>query len=104
MIYLIPDTQEGLDLANTLRNQQITQGKGALLIRPDCDGDPVHLLEKIIDGDRFIPGEKTVDQIKWKKESIVILVGIGRDLLADLDYKCPGFSTYFGPYRDFGVL
>lgn len=103
MIYILPDTETGLASAAMLRDQQIHQRNGALLIRPDCDGEINHLIEKIIAKDKFIPGEKTVDEINWKPSSIVILVGKGQLFLLEFEKVLPGFTEYFGPIKEIGL-
>lgn len=83
-------------LANSMRNTAISGGRGALLIDDHSDGDAIHHLEKIIQGDKFVPGTAASD-VRWKKDSQVILVNSGADRLAEFETICPGFTTVFGP-------
>lgn len=98
MIYTLPNTEDGLAYANSLRDNQLRQHKGALLVREDCDGDDPHLLEKILDGVKFNPAVP-VEKQPWKPESIVILVGKASSKLAAFEKLLPGFEKHFGPVK-----
>ena len=96
MIYLVPNTENGLAFANTLRDGQISKKAGALLVREDCDGGNKELLEKIlvsVEFNRNIPCDKQ----PWKPGAIVILIGEASERLAEFEEMCPGFEKYFGP-------
>lgn len=83
-------------LANSLRNTAISQGRGAMLIDDHADGEAHIHLEKIIKGDRFIPGTPA-SEVNWKDGVTVILVNKGEDRLAEFEAICPGFTEMFGP-------
>lgn len=95
MIYKLPNTEKGLAQANEIRDAQIAKGAGCLLIREDCDGHPIHLLEKIIAGDRLVPGVFTAEQIRWKPDSVVIFIGKSEKLLDEFEQLVPGFKRIF---------
>ena len=96
MIYLVPNTENGVALANTLRDGQIAKKLGALLVREDCDGENPRLLEKILVAVEF-NGAVSCDKQPWKPGSIVILVGEASAKLDEFEAMCPGFKEYFGP-------
>lgn len=83
-------------VAVALRNNQITLGKGALLIDESQDGELQHLLEKIIAGDALAPGT-AADQINWKPEPLVILVGARESMLTEIEQMVPGFAAKHAP-------
>jgi hypothetical protein len=89
-------------LANSMRNTAISSGCGALMIDDHADGEAVHHLEKIIQGDRFVPGTAAAD-VKWKKDPKVILVNSGEDRLKEFETICPGFTTVHGPVSKMNV-
>jgi hypothetical protein len=96
MIYTIANTEAGLLQANALRNANIAQKKGALLVREDCDGGNKELLEKILVAVEF-DAQTPVASQPWKPDSIVILVGAAASKLDDFEAMCPGFTEFFGP-------
>lgn len=104
MIYKVANDEFGVNFANTMRNQNIHQMKGALLVREDCDGEVNRLLEKIIVADKFVPGEKDIAEINWKPDPVIILVGTASAFLAKFEEACPGFTEFFGPVRDVGSM
>lgn len=85
-------------LANSLRNSSIGQGKGALLVDDTQDGDPRHLLEKIIVA---VPLTEptSADKIPWKPDPVIVLVGDKISVLEDFEALAPGFLKKFGPVR-----
>ncbi len=83
-------------VAVALRNNQITNGKSALLIDEQQDGELLHLIEKIIAGDPLKPGT-AADQINWKPEPLVILVGARETMLAEIEQMVPGFGAKHAP-------
>ena len=99
MIILVPNTEDGLIYANALRNSQISQMKGALLVREDCNGGNKELLEKILVGVQFDPSIP-VDKQPWKPDSLVILVGAASAKLAEFEALQPGFEAFFGPVKE----
>lgn len=102
MIYTLPNTEDGQAYANSLRDNQLRQHKGALLVREDCDGGNKELLEKILAGvvlDTSIP----VDEQPWKPESMVILVGKASAKLSEFEAMLPGFADYFGPMKTISI-
>lgn len=97
-----PTTDE--TLANSVRNTQIGQGKGALIVRKsqtDNRGNPPeprHLLEKII-VEMALPADGKpipADEIPWKNEPAVILTGGEVDILEAFEAIVPGFNQMFG--------
>lgn len=113
MIIIIngPDDAANSLLANSLRNTQISQGKGALLADVGQDGDPRHQLEKIIAGDTLEEskafaeraGQELIDAIPWKPEPAIILVGEQEALLEKLEALVPGLTGKFGPVTRMGA-
>ena len=87
-------------LANALRNNQVSQKRGALLIDEQTEGELVHMVEKIIAGAVLVPGTPA-DKIPWKPESAVILVGDRASMLSsilyDIEKMVPGFTATHGP-------
>lgn len=81
-------------VATALRNSQVGQGKGCLLIDETTEGDLNHLLEKIIVG---IPFEEGMTDIPWKKESMVIFVNDTDKLIEEFEKMVPGFVEQLGP-------
>lgn len=85
-------------LANSVRNSQVSQGKGALIVRLGCTDEPRHLLEKIIVA-VALPADGTpvsAEDVPWKPESTVILVGGAEDFLEVFESLVPGFNDLFG--------
>lgn len=83
-------------LANALRNNQISNKKGALLIDEANDGDPVPLLEKILNGVALRPGVPANEQA-WKPDCSVIFVGAQSSMLDTFEMLAPGFAALHGP-------
>lgn len=83
-------------LANALRNYQIANGRGALMVDEAGDADPKALLEKIISAAQ-LPAGADVKAVPWKPNSAVILVGGQDKLLATFEKLVPGFTAYFAP-------
>jgi hypothetical protein len=97
-------------LANSLRNRHIGRGldekagvfHGALLIDEDQDGEPRHLLEKLIHG-MALPGDGTpvnAKEIPWKADPQVVIVGKKQEkLLDEFEKLIPGFKAKVGPVK-----
>jgi GTPase SAR1 family protein len=94
-------------LANALRNSQITQSqpaegiyKGALLIDDDNDGETKPLIEKLLNGVE-LPDEPPADlsKLPWKDDPLIIIVGDEKPVLKRLEKALPGFADFFGPIR-----
>lgn len=86
-------------VANALRNNQVSNKQGALLIDENNDGANNHLLEKIIVGvplPEVIPAN-WADTIPFKPKSMIILVGDKQSKLQDFEKILPGFCEKFGP-------
>lgn len=85
-------------LAAAVRNSQIGQGKGALIVRAGDDAEPRHLLEKIIVAVALPEDGAPVaaEDVPWKPESTVILVGGAEDFLEVFESLVPGFNDLFG--------
>lgn len=78
--------------AQLARGQKITAREGALILS-DLGGEPQHLIEKIMDGQRFVG--QPLNQIKWKKNPVVYVVGAaGKKLLAQIEAMAPGFTAF----------
>jgi hypothetical protein len=95
------------ELANALRNSQITQSnpsegvyKGALLIDDDNDGETKPLIEKLLKGVE-LPDEPPADlsKLPWKDDPLIIIVGDEKGVLKRLEKALPGFTQFFGPVR-----
>jgi len=81
-------------IANAIRNSQIGQSKGCLLLDETTTGELNHLLEKIIIGVPFTEGMK---DIPWKKEAMVVAVNDKAELLDEFEKMVPGFREQLGP-------
>lgn len=85
-------------LANALRNSQITNGKGALLVDDTNDGEIKPLLEKLLVGVE-LPKKPPADlaTLPWKDDPLVIVVGAKASILDEFEARLPGFKKFFGP-------
>lgn len=83
-------------IAAALRNNQITLGKGALLIDEQQEGELQHQLEKIIIAEPLKPGTPAAD-VPWKPDPLVILVGAKANTLEQIEALAPGFTEALGP-------
>lgn len=81
-------------IANALRNSQIGQKKGCLLLDETTVGEINHLLEKIIVGAPFKEGMK---DIPWKDDVMVITVNDKDSMLDEIGKLVPGFIETHGP-------
>jgi len=114
-------------IADMLRNNQINNGKGALLIDPAQGGEPRFLLEKLVegsaqapkvapDGSAFVPvshfgvepGDDTLvvwnaDRVAWKPDPLVVLLGGDTSILDQFEAIAPGFKAMMGPVRTLPV-
>jgi hypothetical protein len=89
-----PRTGKSL-IANALRNNAISFGNGALLIDENVEAEPKALLEKIIKG---VPLSTTkIEDLPWKHDPQIILVGNASHYLALFEELVPGFRVKFGP-------
>lgn len=102
-------------LANSMRDQHISTGgpllpdakkgwkpNGSLLVDEDQDGDPRHLLEKLLHGDALPTDGSPVkaEQLNWKNDPQVIVVGKKQEKLLDTFEKLvPGFAKKVGPVK-----
>lgn len=82
-------------IARALRNNQISNKKGALLIDEDQNGELNIQLEKIIAGDNF--NTKTWKSLPWKPDAMIITVGDKDKVLDEFEAMMPGFKEFFGP-------
>lgn len=85
-------------LANALRNSQITNGKGALLVDDTSDGEIKPLIEKLLMGVE-LPETPPADlsDLPWKEDPLVIVVGKKARILDEFEAALPGFKEFFGP-------
>lgn len=83
-------------IANALRGNHVAKKLGVLLVDEQNDGDPVHLLEKLIAGDPLSAGTPA-GKINWKPEPLVILVGSQIDMLDVFEELVPGFHKTMSP-------
>lgn len=84
-------------IAVALRNAQVAQAKGALLVDEDQDGDTAALIEKVLVGDP-LPSEPTDAKVlPWKPETDIILVGDKAKMLDAFEALVPGFTAFHGP-------
>jgi hypothetical protein len=85
-------------IANALRNNAISNGRGALMVDENSDAELRYLLEKILDGVVLRPGVPAAEQ-KWKPNCTVVLVGDrAYETLADFEILAPGFAQLHGPH------
>jgi len=89
-------------IANALRNMVLNYRqsgdaeRGALLIEEGFQGEIKGLLEKIIKGEELKFGAK-LEEIPWKPNPEVIVIGSGIGVLDDIETLLPGFKKKFGP-------
>lgn len=95
-----PEKSGKTQLAHALRDSQICNGKGALLIDDDNDGELKPLIEKILDGTE-LPDEPPADlsKLPWREDPLIILVGDKAKMLKTFEAALPGFNKFFGPVR-----
>lgn len=92
-----PETGKTL-IANALRNNQISNKHGALLIDEGSEGDTDILLEKIIVGVNVpVEAPKDLKDIPWKPNAMVILIGEKVEMLDVFEARLPGFKKHFAP-------
>lgn len=82
-------------IARALRNNQISNKKGALLIDEDQLGELHIQLEKIIDGVPY--NLKNWQSLPWKADAMIITVGDKAKVLDEFEKMMPGFKERFGP-------
>jgi hypothetical protein len=90
-------------IANALRNSAIANGRGALIVDEQTDGEFNALVEKILAG-VGLPDPVPLnwaDTLPFKKEPVIIFVGSAVERLAEFEEKLPGFTEKFSPV--FGV-
>jgi hypothetical protein len=97
-------------IANALRNNQIANKRGALLVDEDQPGEIKPLLEKLLvgvplptppadadDGARARWREDfDINALPWKAEPMVILVGGKEAVLDQFEEAAPGFKKLMG--------
>lgn len=105
---------ETFELAQQMRGEQINKRGGALILDASKEGDPKHLLEKLIDGEKY--AGKSYDDTKWKGrvsgedettgepvsvwlvKPLVLVVGdASMPMLDEMEKLVPGFVEKFGP-------
>ena len=102
-------------LANSMRDRHIGAGgpltpdakkdwkpNGALLIDEGQDGEPRHLIEKLLHGDALPADDSPVkaSELNWKNDPQVIIVGKKQEKLLDVFEKLvPGFEKKVGPVK-----
>jgi hypothetical protein len=84
-------------IATALRNNQISNKNGALLVDESSGGELDILLEKLLVGINLPAVVTNLAELPWKPEPMVILVGDKAALLADFEARLPGFAAFFGP-------
>jgi hypothetical protein len=84
-------------IANALRNNQISNKNGALLVDDTSDGELDVLLEKLLVGVNLPAVVDNLAELPWKPEPMVILVGDKASLLDAFEARLPGFTAFFGP-------
>jgi hypothetical protein len=109
------DKAAGRTLAATMRNTQIGNGRGCLILDDlAAEADVEVLVEKLIVGDK-VPVDvvkhatveivddapvvkRGIDAIKWKNDPFVIVVGeVGKTLIKKIEERVPGFIAKFSP-------
>ena len=85
-------------LANALRNEQIRNGKGALLVDDDQEGEIKPLVEKLLKGVEFPVDDppKDLKSLPWKDNPMLIVVEGKRKFFEELEDFCPGLAKIFG--------
>lgn len=103
-------------MANAMRNAHIGKTEpfgpdspknwrphGLLMIDDDQEGEPRHLIEKLLHGVSLPADGTPVDakKLDWKAEPSVVIVGAGRatKFLEDFEKLVPGFKTKVGPIK-----
>lgn len=103
IIHLVGPVSDATTLiANSLRNSQVGQAKGGLLVHDGAGGEPLHLIEKLVAGDPELPPAPLIagtpaEKINWKREPMVILVNDRIKLLDEFEAIAPGFVEQLGP-------
>lgn len=89
-------------LATALRNTQINQRKGCLVLDDDTrvidpEGNSLkeRLLEKIIDGAAF--DADNWKNLPWKKDTLIIAINEREALIDEFEQLMPGFTEMMGP-------
>jgi hypothetical protein len=100
-------------LANSLRNRHIGQTEpfagqedwkphGSLLLDEDTEGEPRHLIEKLLHGGALPADGAPVKaaSLNWKAEPSVVIVGKKQEkLLDEFEKLVPGFKVKVGPVK-----
>jgi len=92
-------------IATSIRNSQISQGKGALIVRAGADHERRHQLEKIIVA-KALPSDGTpvpAENIPWKPDSTVVVMSSDLFVLEEFEELVPGFKEALGPITTFGA-
>jgi hypothetical protein len=86
-------------IATALRNNQISNKNGALLVDESSDGELDVLLEKLLIGINLPAVVDNLSELPWKPEPMVILVGdkASAEWMAAFEARLPGFAAFFGP-------
>jgi hypothetical protein len=100
-------------LANSLRNQVIGTGtekdgkpRGCLLIDEQTEGEPRHLLEKIIHADALPADGSPVpaDKVNWKHNASIVIVGKKQEkMLSTFEKLVPGITDKLGPVKRMNI-
>lgn len=115
MIYVIegPKKSGKSAMANGLRDRHIGKSEpfnadkpsvpyGALLLDEGQDGEPRHLIEKLLNGQALPADSKPVEakKLMWKQEPMVIVVGkTNNKFLKEFEKLVPGFAEKVGPVK-----
>ena len=89
-------TDSAIRIGNDLRTAHVSSGRGALLVRETEQGELPVLMEKIIIKDKW-PDKPDVNNINWKRDPVIILIGSKGEMLLEFEKACPGFVAKFGP-------
>lgn len=87
-------------MGDAIRNTQISNHRGALLIDDDSkDAEAKPLIEKLINGAPLIQGVD-LSSLPWKENPTIILIGdTGAAKLKELEAAAPGLTDYLGPVK-----
>lgn len=90
-------------ISNAIRNISINQGRGALMIDEDNDGELAPLIEKLIKESSLPDIVTDIDVLPWKAVPNIVFVGEKRSVLQQIEKRVPGFIDKFGPIFNIAI-
>lgn len=98
IVFISGPHDQAMELAKALRNVNIAQGKGALVIlQPNGEEHTItQQIEKILDG-MPLHGGADITGLKFKRDPMILLTEETYPLLDEFEDILPGFKERFGP-------